>query len=144
MTLPPAAAGAEGRWRRVQSAGQAPFAPQAHSPAQLQADRSVRQASGAAHSQGGAQVQAWQMVWSVIGTSWVSGCRWPRFRATPEEGLERKGYVIRSDTGATPNIRLKVRLKWAESAKPASWADCVNEDPDARLSTARVSLSHRR
>lgn len=117
---------------------------QAQSLPQLHGPQSHLFASLLVHAQGGVQRHAWLMVWSVIGTSWVSGCRLRRFRPASDAALERKGYVMRSVAGATPNIRLNVRLKCEESAKPASCADCVNDAPAARRSRARVSRSHRR
>lgn len=79
----------------------------------------------------GVQVQGWQLQRSVIGTSWVSG--WRGLICSPVTGaaLERKGYVTRNDAGATPNMRRKVRLRWAESEKPASCAAWVRDLPSA-------------
>ena len=65
-------------------------------------------------------------------------------RQLPSARLERNSYVMRRLAGATPNIRRNVRLKWAESANPASCAASVSDAPAAAHATARVSLSHRR
>jgi hypothetical protein len=45
--------------------------------------------------------------------------------------LERNSYDISSDAAGMPNIRLNVRLRCAESAKPASCAACVRLSPPA-------------
>ncbi len=56
--------------------------------------------------------------------------------------LERNGYDISSDAAGIPNMRLKVRLIWAESAKPAAWAASVRLSPPVCASTARIRRSH--
>lgn len=43
--------------------------------------------------------------------------------------LERNGYSGRTLTGEIPNIRLKVREKWAESANPPAYAASVSVLP---------------
>lgn len=58
--------------------------------------------------------------------------------------LERSGYSMRSEDGMRPKVRRKVRLRWAESAKPAACADSVSECPFEKAATARPRRSQSR
>lgn len=74
---------------------------------------------------------------AVLGWALLSTKR--RSRALPSIA----GYT-RSDAAAMPNMRRNVRLKCAESAKPARCAASVSEVPEAKLSVARMRRSHSR
>ena len=52
-------------------------------------------------------------------------------------------FLKRND-GVIPNMCLNVRLRCAESEKPASWAATVNETLLMMRSTASMSRLHRR
>lgn len=62
-------------------------------------------------------------------------------RARTAKPLERNGYDISSAAAGKPNMRLNVRLRCAESEKPASWAASVSVLPAMRASTARTRRS---
>lgn len=64
-------------------------------------------------------------------------------KPTAHRALERNGYDISSAAAGSPNIRLNVRLRWAESEKPACCAASVRFAPCACASTARTRRNHR-
>src|SRR4051794_23544367 len=70
---------------------------------------------------------------------------WPAESTRRRRGrLERSGYSRRSEDGIRPKVRRKVRLRWAESEKPAAWAASVSEWPLAKAATARPRRSQSR
>lgn len=62
---------------------------------------------------------------------------------TAPKPLERNSYDISRAAAGNPNIRLKVRLRCAESEKPACWAASVRFAPCVCASTARTRRSHK-
>jgi hypothetical protein len=71
-------------------------------------------------------------------------CTRPRQDALLQRLGAKPRYAKRRDAAAMPNIRRKVRLRCAESAKPARCAASVRESPPAKISTARMRRSHKR
>lgn len=69
---------------------------------------------------------------------------WPGLPAADGSPPPENQLSICRAVGATPNIRLKVRLRCAESENPASCAAAVSDDPAATIATARLSLNQRR
>lgn len=83
----------------------------------------------------------------VIGVSMGLGAEFVRNgrvlpKPTKRAPLERNGYEISSAAAGTPNIRLNVRLRCAESEKPASCAASVRFSPRVWASAARTRRSH--
>lgn len=124
----------------VQAAGAA----QAQASAQAQPGPQLHWLGAASQPQGGGHWQGLQLQSVFIGSSLFRVVDDRRSMGPRNRALERNRYAIRSWAGATPNMRRKVRLKWAESAKPASCAASVRLPPAATVSTARVSRSHSR
>lgn len=68
----------------------------------------------------------------------------PTLHSPRPRPLEQRGYDTRSEVATMPNMRWKVRLRCAESEKPAPCAASVSDAPPTKISTARMSRNHSR